>query len=195
MHDLVRAAQGGDPVARDRLIRVLLPSIVVNVMSILYRHGRQSLDADDVVQEVAERVIANLGRLTYQGKAQLAQWIKTITLNTVSGLREFQHAERRDVSRTQPLDSVSAEKYSRRSEGEDGICQKLIRSEEVDRLVRAIGELPDDEADMIRLVYLEELNVAQAARLRDIPETTARSRLNRARTTLGFILRPRTHPK
>jgi RNA polymerase sigma factor (sigma-70 family) len=66
----------------------------------------------------------------------------------------------------------------------DELIDMNAASRGIDRLLRALRDLPADERDVLLLVAWEQLSVADAARALGIPAGTARYRLHRARTTL-----------
>ena len=61
-------------------------------------------------------------------------------------------------------------------------------------LARALAALGPDEREILRLVAWDGLSSRQLARVLDVPEGTARSRLHRARRRLGARLAEPQHP-
>ncbi|MFD5327833.1 RNA polymerase sigma factor, partial [Streptomyces sp. NPDC127092] len=75
--ELVRAAQGGDPGARDRLVAAYLP-LVYNIVG---RAMNGHHDVDDVVQETMLRALDGLGGL--RSPDGFRSWLVAIAMNTL----------------------------------------------------------------------------------------------------------------
>ncbi|BAU87674.1 RNA polymerase ECF-subfamily sigma factor [Streptomyces laurentii] len=75
--ELVRAAQSGDPDARDRLVGTHLPLVYNIVGRALNGHH----DVDDVVQETMLRALDGLGSL--RSPDSFRSWLVAITMNTL----------------------------------------------------------------------------------------------------------------
>ncbi|MFF0431147.1 sigma-70 family RNA polymerase sigma factor [Streptomyces sp. NPDC004327] len=75
--ELVRAAQGGDPAARDRLVAAHLP-LVYNIVG---RAMNGHHDVDDVVQETMLRALDGLG--TLRAPDSFRSWLVAIAMNTL----------------------------------------------------------------------------------------------------------------
>ncbi|MFI8962593.1 sigma-70 family RNA polymerase sigma factor [Streptomyces sp. NPDC053493] len=75
--ELVRAAQGGDPAARDRLVAAHLP-LVYNIVG---RAMNGHHDVDDVVQETMLRALDGLGGL--RSPDSFRSWLVAIAMNTL----------------------------------------------------------------------------------------------------------------
>ncbi|AJF67974.1 sigma-70 family RNA polymerase sigma factor [Streptomyces vietnamensis] len=82
--ELVRAAQSGDPWARDRLVALHLP-LVYNIVG---RAMNGHHDVDDVVQETMLRALAGLGDL--RSPDSFRSWLVAITMN---GVRSHWHRQ------------------------------------------------------------------------------------------------------
>lgn len=59
---------------------------------------------------------------------------------------------------------------------------------EIERVLKAIEQLNEDERELLRLVAWEELTPTEAAAVLGIPAVTARTKLHKARTKLRTIL-------
>ncbi|MFJ9824802.1 sigma-70 family RNA polymerase sigma factor [Streptomyces sp. NPDC101160] len=75
--ELVRAAQNGDPAARDRLVAAHLP-LVYNIVG---RAMNGHHDVDDVVQETMLRALGGLG--TLRAPDSFRSWLVAIAMNTL----------------------------------------------------------------------------------------------------------------
>lgn len=65
-----------------------------------------------------------------------------------------------------------------------GVSTIVARSQEQRRLLIALGKLPEDQRIVVTLRYWEELDSTELGRVLDVPASTARTRLARARDAL-----------
>jgi RNA polymerase sigma-70 factor (ECF subfamily) len=73
----VRAAAGGDPIARRRLVEATLPF----VHRMIWRLVGRRAEVDDLVQMVYMRAFKSLG--TFRGESAFSTWLGTICINVV----------------------------------------------------------------------------------------------------------------
>jgi RNA polymerase sigma-70 factor (ECF subfamily) len=131
----------------------------------------RSADADDLVQDTVERALRNLNRFAPGTKMEswlfkIAQnlWIDRLRANKVRG-------------GTVDLDQAA-------HVGFDG-----VRAADAHTLLsatlRALGELPEEQREVVALVLIEGVSYREAADILDVPMGTVTSRLARARETLA----------
>lgn len=137
----------------------------------LRRYARAMLrnrdDADDLMQDVLERALAN-----WQGRrkaASLRSWLFAILHNLA--LDRLRRHARRGVDAT--LESVPEAWLARPAEQEHGLDQQDVLAH--------LAQLPDDQRAVLLLVGVEDLSYAEAAAVLDIPMGTVMSRLSRGR--------------
>ncbi len=70
-----------------------------------------------------------------------------------------------------------------------GVSTIVARSQEQRRLLIALGRLPEDQRIVVTLRYWEELDSTELGRVLDVPASTARTRLARARDALRESLK------
>jgi RNA polymerase sigma-70 factor (ECF subfamily) len=128
---------------------------------------RGKLDASDIVQQTI--LLAHTRRSQFRGatEAEWLGWLRAILANTLAGvLREFDTAAR-DLGRERSLEN-ELERSSIRlehllaadlSSPSDGAC----RGEELLRLARALGQLPEDQRHVVELHHLKGLPIAEVA--------------------------------
>jgi DNA-directed RNA polymerase specialized sigma24 family protein len=68
----------------------------------------------------------------------------------------------------------------------------LVKGQTVDRLARAIGDLPAPQRTVVELVYWQELDIPSVARQMRLPLNTTYSHLHRARLALRAVLHEET---
>jgi RNA polymerase sigma-70 factor (ECF subfamily) len=126
--------------------------------------------AEDIRQEVFLKVYARLPDL--REPAKFANWLRSITYNTCkSWLRHQKFMDAFELS-------LAA------GPSDDSFEPDLILRERRTLLRRMIDRLPENCRTVVELHYFEEQPVAEIARFLDLPETTIKWRLHRARAML-----------
>ena len=127
-------------------------------------------DADELVQNVCERVLLRSGQL--RDETRMDAWLYGIMRNL--WIDELRH---RRVRRHEDIDAASGVM------GDDG--QAVAEGRITLALVRrTMGELPDDQRTVLMLVCVDGLSYREAAGVLGIPVGTVMSRLSRARQDL-----------
>ncbi len=164
MTALVLEARGGDQEA--------FTTLVVDCERTLYRMARTVLgndqDCADAVQEALSRAWLKLGSL--RDPAFFRTWLIRILLNECYKLRKS-----RKRPATQP--------------GDTGFAGAGRLHDDLMDLRAALAALPEDQRVVVALHHVEELPVAEIARLLRVPPGTVKSRLARARARLADSMR------
>lgn len=131
----------------------------------------RSADADDLVQDTVERALRNLDRFTPD--TRMDSWLFKIAQNLwIDRLRAM-----RVRGGTVDLDQAAHAAF-------DG-----VRAAEAHTLLsatlRALGELPNEQREVVALVLIEGISYREAADILDVPIGTVTSRLARAREALA----------
>ncbi len=136
------------------------------VFKVAYGVLRNAHDAEDVAQEVFLRV----HRDGTQGVRNLQAWLATIAFRLAVDRKR--RPEALDVAGFElPASNVSAE-------------QSAIERQSLERVHRLIASLPDDLRYPLVLSAIEELNSRQIGAILNIPESSVRGRIMRARQLL-----------
>jgi RNA polymerase sigma-70 factor, ECF subfamily len=122
------------------------------------RMGRR-IDASDVVQQTCLSVHKQIGEFVGQDAAQFAAWLRQIhERNIRNAVRDQLHTEKRAISREERLPDGDAHAIRQTTPS-----QHVVRREESAKLVKAIGQLVEDEREALRRRYLEGQSVAEIA--------------------------------
>ena len=128
---------------------------------------RGKLDASDLVQQTV--MLAHAHRDQFRGatEAEWRGWLRVILANTLSAAaREFETAAR-DLRRERSLEA-ELEQSEARLEGmlaadQSSPSEGAARGEDLLRLARALGRLPEDQRRAVELHHLKGLTVAEVA--------------------------------
>jgi len=145
---------------------------------------KSDADAEDVVQDAYVRALRFFSSLRGD---DARSWLFTIVRNTWYG--RFTRA----TGPNQPT-VYDDMKHDRPDDGLDPEAL-VMQQQAVERVQRAVQELPTDFREMIVLRELEGLSYKQIAVVVGIPIGTVMSRLARARERLQTILRPSAPPR
>jgi len=166
------AAQAGDPLALDRLLRTLQPDI--------RRYARhqchRSSAIEDVVQEALLVIYRRVGNV--RDAQALAAWVMRIVarLCMLPALMLMRGA--------QELTQLHEAEHFARISGDD------LRID----LVRALESLPAIYRQVILLRDMEQLTIGEVAVTLNITREAAKSRIHRARALMREYLQPVTAP-
>ena len=131
---------------------------------------RDSVGADDLVQDCLERAIGRWHQRRLDGDART--WLFTI-LHNLAMNRMRQSARRGSHIPVEDADPIA---ITRAPDQESGIHHRDV--------VQALDRLPDDQRAVLVLVTIEELSYADTAKALGVPIGTVMSRLSRARARL-----------
>ena len=131
-------------------------------------------DAEDVVQDVFEKLLCYNGR--FESEEHLKAWLLRVTVNCCRDLWRSAWLKR-VVLGAPTLDIIPAQE------------ETLEQREEKAELMRAIHKLPRQFRETILLHYYQGLGISEIAQTLGLPEGTISSRLSRARKKLESLLK------
>jgi RNA polymerase sigma-70 factor (ECF subfamily) len=147
------------------------------------RVGQQA--AADVMSEVFLAAFRN--RCSYDtGRDDARPWLYGIAVNVIS---QHQRAQRRYARVLATVPGLPATDVVA-----DEVVDRVTAAQMRPRLVRVLGELSDDDRELVLLVAWAGLSYEQAAQALGIPLGTVRSRLHRIRAKLRRAAGPSLLP-
>jgi RNA polymerase sigma-70 factor (ECF subfamily) len=153
-----------------------LPSLRRRAMTLCPR----SADVDDLVQETFLRAMTH--EQQFEAGSNLRAWLMRILFHAFVSRHRRSKRERAALERfAQELDRAEP-KY-----------QVECVTEIPERIKRALGVLPDQMAEVIRLVDIDEFSYREAAESLNVPVGTVMSRLFRGRQRLALELTDSSH--
>lgn len=145
----------------------------------VFAHAHRMLGSREEAEEAAQDVFLRIHRSIggFQGRAKISTWVWRITTNVCLSRREI-----RRKSVVGSLDPEHAAEVPDESPDPERSC--IVR-EESDRLGRMIASLPDREAAVITLYYMEGMDYKEIARVLDLPAGSVATALHRGRERLA----------
>ena len=168
---LVAAAQAGDRLALDRLLRLHYD----RVHAVCRRIVGTSHDADDAAQEAMIRIVKGLR--SFDGRSSFGTWAYRIASNTA--LDELRKRRRRPLLHVVDDDGDVPEVADRLAERHvEAIVERLSLDD-------AIADLPDDFRAAVVLRDVADLDYSEIAEVLGVPIGTVKSRIARGRSLLA----------
>ncbi len=187
---LVRAGQG-EPAAVAELFARHREEVRRAVALRLDRRLAARVDISDVLQETYLEASRRLPDYLRQRPLPFALWLRWLAREKVLALhRQHLYADRRAVGReAAPLPADSSALLVRGLLGrEPSPSQAATAAEAAERLRLALGQLDEDERDLILWRHFEQLTNREIARLLGITEAAAAKRYVRALERLRGLL-------
>lgn len=189
--ELLHRARQGDAAALAQLFACHDVLVRQTVALRLDRRLLARLDVADVVQDTYLEATRRFDEYLRRPALPFGLWLRWLAREKVLALhRRHLFADRRAVGREAPplpLDSSTC--FTRALLGrEPSPSQAVAAAEVAERLRQALGQLDDDERDLILWRHFEHLATREIAQLLDISEAAAAKRYIRALERLRGIL-------
>ncbi len=154
------------------------------------RSGRLLAGRDhpsDLVQSTVREVLQNLSRFQHGGESGFVRWLFRTADRKVVDRGRYWRAQRRDAARDA---AVAPDEAGLPAGGVDAASPSRIASgrEELERVDRALQELPEDYRSVILLSRFLDRPYAEIAPLLDRSEGACRILLHRALARLALLL-------
>jgi len=190
--DLLARARDGNELAFEELFMRHRGRLQKAIAMRIDRRLAARIDASDVLQETHMEAFRRLPKYLKQGEMPFYLWLLWIAREKVLELhRRHLGAEKRAVTREVPLlpADTSATFVSLIIAGhEPSPSQVLEKTELAECLRRALGQLDEDERDLILWRHFEQFSARETAQLLQISEAAASKRYLRAVERLHAIL-------
>ncbi|WIV56632.1 RNA polymerase sigma factor [Amycolatopsis nalaikhensis] len=179
--DLLARAACGDEGAFGTLVRRHTP----RMYRVALRITGSAAEAEDVVQESWLAAWRSLG--SFRHESAVSTWLYRVVTNSALALLR---RRRPTVSLDEPAEQSTVD-TALLAAAEPGPEGRVVRAEEVDAVLRAIGRLELSQRVPLVLRELEGLSYEEVAEVLDVNVGALRSRLHRARVALLAELRER----
>lgn len=177
----VRRVAGGDLSAFEGIVRRWQGPLI----NLAYRFVRNRARAEDLAQEAFLHAFRQIKR--FRGESAFSTWLFALALNV------YRSALRHRALPAVPLDAIAS------LAGHPHPQFALLEESERDELVRrGVASLPPRYRDALIVFYFGDADLAEAARILEVPEGTLKARLHRGRellrAKLGRALEPQEVP-
>ena len=168
--DLIARCKAGDRDAYYRLYKLYSRAM----FNVGYRITRSEQDAEDALQEAFISAFRSLE--SYRGDAAFGAWLKRIVVNKAINItRKRKHEPMPEQEQRDVAEEADTAEYK------EGLT--------VDRVKRAIEQLPDGYRAVLSLYLLEGYDHEEIGEILAISESTSKSQLNRAKVKLRELLK------
>ncbi|MBI5548506.1 MAG: sigma-70 family RNA polymerase sigma factor [Deltaproteobacteria bacterium] len=174
----VRKAQAGDRSAQDMFLR----RYAKPMHALIFRCGFAA-QADDLTQDLLEKLLCVLPDFDPRGSAQLSTWVYTVAHRWLLDVRKKRHLA------LVPLED-GLEIPDERPRADVHLERRELRA----CLESAIGRLPETQRRVFVLAQVHAQPLEAIASVEGIPVGTVKSRLHRARAALVSLLNAGSTP-
>lgn len=157
---LARRSQAGDESSGGSLYIGLGQLMVRWVPARMGERLRGKLEAEDLAQEIVQKIAADLPKLELRDARSFRAWLFGVAENTV---RDAARRWQRDRRRTHVEEGEHVLPAEQRAASATGPLTAAAREEERGALLDSLAELSADHREVIRLHALEQLTLAEVA--------------------------------
>ncbi len=143
-----------------------------------------SVEAEDVAQEVLARSFAHLGDFEQETSRSFFAWLATIASNVIRDLADYHCRARRDQRQTLPVCELPGEIVQKHRSA----LSQLIRDEQWLRLERGMGLLDAPYQEILLLRQWEERTFKEIGEILGKSEDACRMRFTRALAKLTMVM-------
>jgi RNA polymerase sigma-70 factor (ECF subfamily) len=172
---LIDALVAGHPKAGDVLYTRLIRVVDWSISKVL---GPKANEHEDLVQAAFEQIVTTLYRKTFSRDCSLVSWAAAVTSRLALSELRTKRRQRHNFGQPVALADVALTSGERDSESLAAARQEL------ERVRRALAEVHPDNAEVLVLRELNELELPEIARLLNLSMTATYSRLSRGKKEL-----------
>lgn len=189
--ELVERLKRRDEAAFTELIRLYEKRIFQLVLRMLGDRG----EAEDVAQDVFLTVFKSID--SFRGDSKLSTWLYRVATNHCKN--RIKYLDRRARGKKTELDDLSehdrVESASMSASAHVARPDQQAEANQMEALMRrAIGELDEEQRELVILRDVENLSYEEIQAITGLPEGTVKSRLHRARLSLAKTVRAASEP-
>jgi RNA polymerase sigma-70 factor (ECF subfamily) len=176
---LIAKARAGDRAAQQDLWRTHRRWVA----AIILAHRPSSVEVDDLMQEVAVKLVSKMASL--RDAASFRPWLRQIVLNVCRGsARSLRPTLRLSHGETGDDDLPDATRVAVPASTEETATELVGRGDAARRLMEQVRTLPPEYREPLVLRCVRSLTYQQISEILNLPVTTIETRLARARRML-----------
>ncbi len=185
MNELMTRAVSGDATAREELLLQELPRLRAFIRLRTGAALRARESTSDLLQSVCREILADLGKMQFQGSAAFRHWLFKTAEHKIIDRARHHEALRRTPSRSEDVaDSVLRETFGTLITP----SREAAAREEVLRLEEAFAKLSPDHREVITLAKIVGLSHREIGEAMDRTEAATRMLLFRALAELSDLV-------
>lgn len=148
---LLERAREGDRDAFEALVSPLRNELLHRIRLKIGPSLRETLDPEDVLQEVQFRTLQSISKFRWQGEGSFHAWLEGIAANLIlQSAKTFRRRREFQITREPAISDVTPSRRER-------------RNERFERLKKSVEELPPDYRIAIRMSRIEGLKINEIA--------------------------------
>jgi len=188
----VRLAVTGDADALQKLIVHHHAGLRAALTGAIDADLRARIDPDDVLQNAYISAFKLLPAAEIESAEHFANWLKRIAFDRLKGMQRAHRRRKRDVAREASPAVAAATSYlnlaERLSGGEATPSRQMARGETEAVLMSCLARLGDDQREVVRLRFLEDVPVAEIAERLGKTETSVYTLCHRGLKSLHGLM-------
>ncbi len=159
--EIIKRCQNGDKSSFDELIRTFYPYVTKYLLKLTHDENL----TEDLTQEVFLKVIRTIEEYRTDGRASFATYVITIAKNTFIDYTRRNRTVFSELSESETKDGENPENI-------------VLTSLEYGEAIKYINSLPPNQADVIRLKYIDEYTLREIESITGVPVKTVKSRIH-----------------
>lgn len=166
---IIEKASAGDEDSCQKILNLYKGRI----FSYVYRMVRNYHDAEDITFDTFIKCFKALAR--FDTSKKFSTWLFTIAHNTtLDFFRKNKH---------------NYEYFDEQHGMIDDLAEKIEKKKKMEKIEKALAKLPPLDRELIILFHKEEYSYQEICEILEIPVTTIKTRLHRARKKLGQLVK------
>ncbi len=188
--ELIERARARDEQALTALFDAFSQRLLDSVRAELGEKLRQRLESQDVMQQVYLDALNSIEKFVDRGNDSFLAWLRRIAINRICDVdrKAFQTTKRGPEVRAADIGNSMVSLLEALEGSMTSPSMAVDRQDRIARLHHAMNQLGEDQREVIRLRYLNQLNVSETAAKMDRSERAVRSLCVRALIRLRELL-------
>lgn len=191
LHDLLHEARAGNAEAFEQLFQRHRDTLRQIVALRMDPRLSSRVDASDIIQDAHAVAIERFADYLERQPVSFHVWLRQIVQDQLlTAYRRHMRADRRTVHREIPLPEQSSLALAEQlTEHGPTASQQVARAEQIRRVRVALGQLVDEDREILLLRHFEQLSHKEIGYILHLEPAAARKRYGRALIRLGKIMR------
>ena len=189
----VKLAAGGDADAWQHLVIHHYAGLRGVVTGAIDAAMRSRIDPDDILHQAYIVAFKSIGTVEFNSPEHFQNWLKRIALDRLKDAQRAHRRQKRDVGREAHERSDSTASYPdlvhRLAGSESTPSRQIAKAEAIAAVMSSLARLTDDQREVVRLRFLEDVPVAEIAQRLGKTETAVYTLCHRGLKSLrGFMV-------